>query len=167
MPEAAGPFNPKLAFSKSGDRLLEIFGPGRGCRDCLAGARMRKPKRIGVEHLPFCRVVGLRPEPRILFSTVNFVAGKWITEMLEVNADLVRASGVQRYLHQRRALQPLEDPKAGPRFAPFSWLRNRHASAVRWMARDGGLDLARRFWNLTTKNRVINLFDGAIPELVR
>ena len=61
-------------------------------------------------------------------------------QMLEVNADLVGASGVKRAFHERAAAEFLKDAVFGFRRATAGGFDHRHFFAMHGMSPDGSLD---------------------------
>ena len=86
--------------------------------------------------------------------------------MLEVDADLVRAPGVQRRLDIGGRREAFEHAEAGPRLAPFAG-GDGHAFAVRRVPRDGGLDVALVVRHDAGDEGAVELHHRAFGELLR
>lgn len=100
-------------------------------------------------------------EPRILPRAVSVIAHERMADELEMHADLVRASGVDLRLHQRRRVKAFENPVARVRGAAGIVVAHGHALAARGMTRDWRADFAGFAGEFAADECVINLFDFA------
>ncbi len=137
---AEGKFSALCLLRLEGDafdtRGLEVSGERRGEEHGAIIDRMLEAQFPGMEHLAW---IG---SP----FAIDFVAQEWMAQMLEMNANLVRATGVERAFEKgRRAeisrrLQFREDSPAGAGVASFAGLDHGHLLSVHRMAPDGGLN---------------------------
>ena len=96
-------------------------------------------------------------------SPVERISHDGMAEMLEVDADLVGATGAGLAFHEGFSLERSEDPVLGDRFpAAFG---DRHFLPVDGMASDRGLDLAVRHAGDSLDEREIGFFHQAVGEL--
>ena len=143
----------------------EIRRPRRGDTDALAGSRVVKGQPTGMQHLAGRAEAGGLEELSILGQAIDRIARQGITEVLEVHADLVGASGVESGLDQGDASAFFQDAEGGPGLASGS-LGDRHSLAMRGMTGDGGVDLALGDGQFTAEDGVVDFFDRAPGELL-
>ena len=119
-----------------------------------------------MEHLARGGVICLGATANVMAAAVGAIACERETEMLEVNANLVGAAGVEHDLDKGGGAEAFEHAETGACFATFAGIGDGHGAAMGWMARDRGLDFTGSFWEFAAENGVINLFHRAIAELV-
>src|SRR6185503_6606121 len=90
-------------------------------------------------------------------------ADQRMADVLEMHADLVRASGLEPAFDQRRAAEALEHAIAGAR--GLTAVRDRHARAYLGVASDRRVDRAARR-RVALHQREIDAPHGAIGELL-
>ena len=125
---------------------------------------MNKSELAGMEHDSRRGEAEQLLEPAVLALAVNGIAEQRESQVLEMDPDLMRAAGMQRGFHQRRAALRLEHAIAGARL-PARAFAHRHAFAMGRMARDGGPDLTLIALHFAADDRVIDLPHRAPGEL--
>ena len=128
---------------------------------------MDKRQFARVQHHARRGVVGQLLEPDILSRAVSVVADERMADELKMHADLMRASGVNLRLHQRRPVKPFENLVARVRRATGTVVVHSHAFAMRRTPRDGGADFSRVARRLATHERMVNLIYLAFGKLFR
>lgn len=76
--------------------------------DAFASFRMCESELERVKHHPWCFETDQFRETPILALAIGFIAGQRIAEVLKVNADLMRAAGVQCGFNQRGGAKPFQ-----------------------------------------------------------
>src|SRR5439155_572763 len=97
-------------------------------------------------------------------ATVHHVADQRVTDMLEVNADLVRAPRFQPAFDQRRAAEALQDAKRSAR--RLAAVRYRHANPRADVAAHRGIDHSARR-RIALHDREVHAAHRPIGELLR
>src|SRR6476469_6396301 len=114
-------------------RFSEVSWNWRGEAELLVGSRMAKREFPGVEHLTW-RISGA-------FAAVDFVAEHGMTEVMEMDADLMGATGVDRTFDEAAIAARAQDPVFGFRGTAGS-LSDTHSVTVNRMAGDRRVDRA-------------------------
>jgi len=107
------------------------------------------------------------PQFFILFRAVGFVAHERMADELEMDADLMRAPGVDLRLNPGGGFQLFENFIARMRRAAGIVVARGHALAVRWVPGDGGADFAGVARGSAADNRMVNLLHAPLGELFR
>lgn len=95
---------------------------------------------------------------------INRIAQNRMTEMLKVNANLMRSSAVQTTLDQARGDSTAKNAKLCAR-GSSTFTRHRHFGPVNTMPRDRGVDRSRRFPQFSGHKGEINFLHRARGEL--
>lgn len=100
-----------------------------------------------------------------MFLAVGVVAYKWMADVLEVDADLVGAAGVEGGFDQCALVKALDEFPTGPGFAAAKAFARGHAFAVGGVARDRNLDFAGLGARFAADDGAVGFFGAALFEL--
>ncbi len=146
------------------DGLVEVLGPGGFEAEALAGGGVGEDEAKGVEHLARGAIAGEFFEALAGAASVGVIADEGVTDVLEVDADLVGAAGMEVGLDEGGVVEALKDAVGGPGVTAFADAGG-HAFAVGGVAGDGGADVAAEFGDFAAHDGVVDLFESAPGEL--
>src|SRR3954467_3985119 len=123
-------------------RFFEILRKWRFEVYLFACCRMNKTEFPSMKHLARGRIARQGFESGVLFAAVNRVADQRVADVLEVNANLMRAARMEAALNESGCVKAFDDLECRPGFARVPAFAGGHAFAVGRMPRDADLDLA-------------------------
>ena len=128
---------------------------------------MVEGKFVRMQHHARRGVAGLVGKFFVRLCAVCFITEQRMTQVQEVDADLVRAPGMNLRFQMRGVGKTLQHPPARVRGAAIVIGTNGHAFAFRLMPRDGGVDFARIQLRHADDERVVKFLHRASGELFR
>ena len=104
-------------------------------------------------------------EPSLAPRGVRGVAHNWVAKVQQVNANLVRAAGIQLGTKQISGAPSLQALEVGPS-PPATLLHHGHAGSLRRVATDRRINSQLVFRQVTTARRQIGAADAPLAQLV-
>ena len=124
---------------------------------------MGEAKGNSVQHLARCLVVGGLLKTARCPAAIDWITNHWAAQMLEMHADLVGATCVQRGLNERGSVEHLYDSKIGAR-SPAS-LHHSHFFSMDRMPCNGCIHRALCLGRMPAHESLIDLSGLAISKL--
>src|SRR5688572_10357300 len=125
---------------------------------------MNEGKLTCMKHLTSGDIARHFLQPLVLASAIRFITDERISEMLEMDADLVGPARVKQSFDERGTAQPFQNSVRSQGGAPA--INHRHAFAMGWVPRNGGPNVAGVPVEFAADERVVNLVDFAPGELL-
>lgn len=150
------------SIAKRIQRVGEIRREGGFKNKSATIARAGEDEFSGVEHLTGDEAAGGFAEAGVWLAAIEEVAGDGMSEMLEVDPDLMGATGVQFDFHMGRAAQAFEDAVRGAGVAAFS---HGHALALEAVARNRGVNFAAQSAKLAADDGFVDFLSLARGKL--
>ena len=151
--------------AESGQNPGEIFRNGRFKLDCFLRPRMGERQLPGMQHDAWRGLARNFRQPQGLPAAIGWIAEDGKTQVLKMDADLMRASRVEQGLDERGPAQTFDHAVAGPGFSSGA-LRDRHLFSMAGMSRDRRSNLPRQPRHLATGNREVSFLDRASGKLL-
>ncbi len=153
-----------MAGPESGEGRGEIGWAGGLHGDAAAGARVREGEAEGMQHLAGRQVTHGFPESLVLAVAVGQVTQQGMSEVFEVDPDLMGAAGVESEFDKGGEPKSFEDAVIRPGRSAGA-IGDGHPFSMGGMAGDGGFDRALVGSDLAAGKGEIDFIDLSGAEL--